>query len=124
MEEDLRYESGDVQENGLADALTIEGDENIKSSLLRRMGTPMGDLFYDPSYGNRIFNLLGEDITDDWLNQAKAAYRDCVNQDERVQCLNVETVVVMEKRRVLFQIHYRDLVNDVVDKIEQSLELR
>lgn len=124
MEEDLRFDDGDFQEDGTGDWAVIDGEENIDASLKRRMKTPIGDLFYDPTYGNKVFEMLGEDITEDWLTEASAAYRDCVNQDPRVSSKDVIATPFHNQRRVLFKVTYEIIGQSSVRTIEDSLELR
>jgi hypothetical protein len=124
MTEDTLFLDGDFQETATADVVMVEGGENIERALRRRLTTPQGDLFYDTAYGNPVFELLGEDITEDLLTRAKLGIRDCVNQDSRVVCPAVEATVQLEQRRVLFHIRYQILGEQEVRAFDQPLELR
>lgn len=61
----------------------LSGPGNLLEALQRRMATPKGALFYDPSYGSSLTDWLGEGITDDGLGAAVTAEVD-LEEDPRV----------------------------------------
>lgn len=58
---------------GKVDLETLSEADNLKQALLLRFLTPVGEMTVlgHPGYGSRLFELLGEPITQSTLNRAK-----------------------------------------------------
>lgn len=62
----------------------IDGPPNLIEALARRLQTPKGGLFYDPSYGSGLHDWLGEGISDDGAGAAVTVEID-LEEDPRVR---------------------------------------
>ena len=66
----------------------VSGGENLIQALARRIQTPKGSLFYDPSYGSTLYDWLGEGIEDGGLALAVSLEVD-IEEDPRVRSCTV-----------------------------------
>lgn len=64
---------------------TESGINNLITSLLRRLQTPKGGLFYDPSYGEDVRMYLNSPINDSRLAEIKFKVKTQLELDERVR---------------------------------------
>lgn len=92
----------DWQVTATGDVATVSGPTNLQQALERRWGTRLGALFYDPSYGNPVFNMLSGAINQNWISHATAAARTCLMADSRVADVQVTVTPDPAKRTVLF----------------------
>ena len=60
------------------------GRANLAEALARRLMTPRGGLFYDPTYGTDLRSYLNEAITDDVIYEIETLAAAECEQDERV----------------------------------------
>ncbi len=74
-------------ETGLLDLEAIGGAENLKQALLMRLLTPLGELAIlgHPSYGSRLFELIGERNTQANRNRAKVFILLALGAEPRVK---------------------------------------
>ncbi|WP_088185827.1 GPW/gp25 family protein [Desulfosporosinus sp. FKA] len=79
----------DWQVTGTSDIATISGLENLNQALKRRANTRVGVLFYAPSYGNPIYDMLSGPYNQDWVNRATAGARNCLLGDPRIKDVQV-----------------------------------
>ncbi|GAB4373057.1 MAG: hypothetical protein Kow0042_16740 [Calditrichia bacterium] len=87
-------------ETGQVDLDTLTELDNLKQALLLRFLTPVGELaaLGHPSYGSRLFELLGEPITPTTLNRAKLFTLVALEAEPRVkEVLSVK--VTYDRRR-------------------------
>lgn len=68
---------------------TISGTRNLLNALVRRLKTPSGGLFYDPSYGEDVRTYLNNQIDTDILDQIRANIKRQIELDERVKNANI-----------------------------------
>ncbi len=66
----------------------VTGGENLIQALSRRIRTPKGSLFYDPSYGSTLYDWLGEGLDDGGLALAVSLEVD-LEEDPRVRSASV-----------------------------------
>jgi phage baseplate assembly protein W len=78
---------------GRVDLARLQGVDNLKQALLLRFLTPMGEMTVlgHPTYGSRLFELIGERNTPTNRNRAKMFVLQALAQEPRVaQVLRVE----------------------------------
>ncbi|KLU66297.1 25-like lysozyme [Desulfosporosinus acididurans] len=92
----------DWQVTATSDVATVSGLENLQQALERRWGTRMGALFYDPSYGNTVFDMLSKPVNQNWISQATVAARTCLMGDSRIADVQVTVTPNPATRSVLF----------------------
>lgn len=98
---------GDLALNDFEDIGTVDDVAVVDQALKQRLNTRKGDLWAHPEYGNPIFDILSELMSDDWYMQAVAVLKDCINDEPRADCINVSYSSTPEKRSVEFTIQYR-----------------
>jgi phage baseplate assembly protein W len=74
-------------ETDLLDLEAVSGAENLKQALLMRLLTPLGELAVlgHPSYGSRLFELIGERNTQANRNRAKVFILRALQAEPRVE---------------------------------------
>lgn len=75
----------DWQVTATSDVATVSGPDNLQQALMRRANTRVGALFYAPSYGNPIYDMLSGPYNQDWVNRATAGARNCLLGDPRIK---------------------------------------
>lgn len=85
-------------ETGQVDLETLSGADNLKQALLLRFLTPVGELALlgHPSYGSRLFELIGERNTETNRNRAKMFVLQALAAEPRVK--EVRSVRVTQNR--------------------------
>lgn len=63
----------------------VSGRTNLLNAIARRLRTPRGGLFYDPSYGEDVRMYLNRQIDTDILDQIRVNIEKQVQLDERVK---------------------------------------
>jgi phage baseplate assembly protein W len=97
----------DIQADNTGDYGRIDSNENVDLSIKRRLSTPLGDLFYEETYGNGVFDELGEPMTDDWVEKVKQKIVDCLSYETRITVVSVEVEVFNEQRKSIIHIAYQ-----------------
>jgi phage baseplate assembly protein W len=74
-------------ETDLLDLQAVSGAENLKQAILMRLLTPLGELAVlgHPSYGSRLFELIGERNTQTNRNRAKVFILQALQAEPRVE---------------------------------------
>jgi len=87
-----------IERHGEIDLETLQGVNNLKQSLLLRFLTPVGELapLGHPSYGSRLFDLIGELNTETNRNLAKLFVLQALGDEPRVK--EVREVIVSQNR--------------------------
>ncbi|NLI12805.1 MAG: GPW/gp25 family protein [Peptococcaceae bacterium] len=91
------------------DVALIEGKNNVRGAILRRLNTPLGCLFAHPWYGNPVHDILSENMNDAWAGRAIAGIRQCLDQEPRIKVESVQVTMYPEDRLAVFNITYRVL---------------
>lgn len=131
---DLRLEnSGDWLGSGTADLAatadsginTIDDADNVRQALLRRLNTPKGGLWAHPEYGNPVWDILSEPMSETWLAQAVWLVRECINDEPRAEVVSISREAIPAKRVVRFTVVYRvtgddELKNLVWDALKEE----
>lgn len=99
------------------DCELTSGLDNLKAAILRRLETPIGALFAHPDYGNPAWDLLGEEMDEDWAARVVAAIRECMEQDPRVQRVDVSYELFPESRTAKFYILYVPIESQVAENL-------
>ncbi len=110
---DLLFEN-DIIQNQVGD-FKLSTDK--RQSILIRLKTPYGSNVFHPEYGNKLFDILSENMDDNWLNKAIAYEKECIEQDPTIKVRNIETRLSQEERKVYFRVQYQDLENDQTDEL-------
>lgn len=68
--------------------LTVSGPDNVIQAVKLRLRTEFGALMLHPTYGNRLFEIIGEDSEQYYWNLAKTFCQRCITSDPRVEQVN------------------------------------
>ena len=99
--------NNDIQSDNTGDYGIINDNDNVDLSVKRRLSTPLGDLFYDDTYGNGAFDILGEPMTDDWVETVKQKISDCLSYETRITVVSIDVEVLNEQRKAIIHIAYQ-----------------
>ncbi|WP_027480519.1 hypothetical protein [Deinococcus pimensis] len=80
----------------------VSGLDNLRAAVARRLMTPIGGLFYDPSYGSSLLDYLGEGVEN--ANELAATLEVELEEDPRIRDATI-TPVDVTLRRVTFDVH-------------------
>ncbi|MDI6711461.1 MAG: GPW/gp25 family protein [Bacillota bacterium] len=103
---DLAWDKGDLQATPQGDLALVADRANVRAAVLRRLHTPLGALFYDPLYGNSIYDLLSEPLDEVWAARAVRAVKACLSREPRVMVKDIVTELLPESRLARFTITY------------------
>ena len=91
----LKIENGDIVFNNLGKLIFIEDKEQKLQSILMRLKTIKGDLFYNIDYGReRLDNLK---ITNSSISKIKSILADCLYQDDDINNFNLINITRKER---------------------------
>ena len=62
----------------------VSGEQNLKDSVRRRLLTEYGSLLYHPDYGTKLTQIIGENINDTTVADAKVEILRTIDTDPRV----------------------------------------
>ena len=96
----------DLKSNYSGDLVLINGIEAKKQSIVLRLKTKKGSNVFHPDYGNDLYLILSNNVTEAWLKKAMSYVKECIEQDETVIVKSVKATFQNEKRRVDFYIRY------------------
>ncbi|WP_027625523.1 DUF2634 domain-containing protein [Clostridium lundense] len=96
----------DLKFNYSGDLVLINGIEAKKQSIVLRLKTRKGSNMFHPEYGNDLYLILSENITEAWLKKAMSYVKECIEQDETVTVKAINAAFINEKRKVDFYIKY------------------
>lgn len=99
----------DWQTTATADVATVSGPANLVQALQRRTSTRVGALFYAPTYGNGIYDLLSLPINNDWISNAETACEACILGDPRVADASVTVTPNPSARTVSVYYSWTDI---------------
>jgi phage baseplate assembly protein W len=99
--------TSDVKNTITKDLATVDDVDVVRQALIKRLNARKGDLWAHPEYGNDIWDLLSDLMSDDWIKQALIAVQDCVNDDPRAQIVEVTYNAIREERQITFNIVYQ-----------------
>ncbi|MBI3131476.1 MAG: hypothetical protein HYZ13_09135 [Acidobacteria bacterium] len=85
----------DLAEEGAALPL-VDGLENLKAALLRRLRTPLGHLPHHPEYGSRLRTFLGQPLTLSLVLDLRAEVHRVLSLDLRVAKVQSVSVDVQD----------------------------
>ena len=114
---DLKLEDGkDLTAAPAGDLEAVSGDDNLLQALSLRLNTPRGGLSHlgHPSYGSRLFELIGEPNNRVNRNLVKLYTLECLQPDPRVKEIRrVEVRTTPEAGRVSVHISVVPIERDV-----------
>lgn len=103
----LNPESGGLVLSDHGDADTIDDAALVDQALRLRLNTRKGELWAHPDYGNPVYDILSDLMTDEWFARAISGLTDCINDEPRASCTGVTYTAVPQERRVEFTIQYK-----------------
>lgn len=106
MYKDILFEK-DVGFDQFGDLSVVDEDAAIKQSIIIRLKTPKGSNAFHPEYGNAIFDILSDNIDEDWISKAISYIEECVEQDSNIKAVSIDPGIIMESRFVNFHIEYQ-----------------
>ncbi len=98
---------GDLAVNDFADIGIVDDVAVVDQALKQRLNTQKGELWAHPEYGNPVFDILSELMSNDWYMQAVAGLKECINDEPRAECVNISYDSTPQERRVEFTIRYK-----------------
>lgn len=113
----------DLETTGRGDLCLIEGSDNLRQALIRRLNTPLGELWAHPDYGNGALDILSELIDDNLKALTIDAVSDCIRAEPRAQLIKIDALEYPEQRCVQFEIFYRELGQTRVDNLVWRLNV-
>ncbi|GBF34151.1 hypothetical protein DCCM_3263 [Desulfocucumis palustris] len=90
---------------------------NVKSAVIRRLNTPVGELLFHPGYGNPLYDILSDIMTESWKGKAITAIRQCLAQEPRISVDTVSVEIFPEDRIARFTIAYKLLDDPRSDNV-------
>lgn len=98
---------GDLTVNDFEDISIVDDVAVVDQALKQRLNTRKGELWAHPEYGNPVFDILSELMSNDWYMQAVAGLKECINDEPRAECVNISYDSTPQDRRVEFTIRYK-----------------
>lgn len=114
MYDDLYFDY-DLKENPVGD-FVLTADK--KQSILIRLKTPYGTNVFNPMYGNKIYDILSDNINENWVYTALNYEKECVEQDTTIKVADIDVDINQPDRRVIFTIKYKDTESMEIDSIK------
>lgn len=105
MSVDLLFNK-DLESSYSGDLILINGIETKKQSIVLRLKTKKGSNVFDPDYGNDLYSILSENVTETWIKKALSYVKECIEQDETVIVKSIKATFKNEKREIDFYIEY------------------
>ncbi|WCK55437.1 hypothetical protein PP175_05660 [Aneurinibacillus sp. Ricciae_BoGa-3] len=114
---DFRLDT-DLGTSNQGDYVLVSNNQNVDAAVLRRLMTPLGALFYDETYGNPVYDILGDPMDGTFAAKAEQGLSDCLQYEDRINVISIDVVTTNEQRRAQFFIVYSynnnsDLTNTV-----------
>jgi hypothetical protein len=88
---DLKISNKDLVFDDLGKLVLVSNKDSIKQSLMDRLNTLKGQLFYDYSYG-MDYGIEKLKVLDKYTNDIQVLVTDCLTQDYRVLKANIINV--------------------------------
>ncbi|KEO81030.1 hypothetical protein [Tumebacillus flagellatus] len=101
--------SGDLGITSQGDVGLATSADSLKADLVRRFGTPLGALFYDPNFGNPMLSRLSQPMSQGFEAACSQDARACVMADARVLEAGATVFIDRENRRISCVVEYRDV---------------
>lgn len=105
MSVDLLFNK-DLESSYSGDLILINGIETKKQSIVLRLKTKKGSNVFHPDYGNDLYSILSENVTETWIKKALSYVKECIEQDETVIVKSIKATFKNEKREIDFYIEY------------------
>lgn len=105
MSVDLLFNK-DLKSSYSGDLILINGIETKKQSIVLRLKTKKGSNVFHPDYGNDLYSILSENVTETWIKKALSYVKECIEQDETVIVKSIKATFKNEKREIDFYIEY------------------
>lgn len=99
------------------DLVLVEGLENLRVSIIRRLNTRPGSLFAHPAYGNPVWDILGEGLSEEWVEGATVAIRECLSQEPRLKRFDITCEIFPESSLAKFYINYVPITSQVAENL-------
>jgi phage baseplate assembly protein W len=97
----------DIGISNQGDYALVSDTDNVDLAVKRRIMTPPGTIFYDDTYGNPVFDILGDPMTPSWAVDAQQKLHECLQYEDRIQVISVDVLIENEERKATFHISYR-----------------
>lgn len=115
-------QESDLANSDRGDFKLVDGSDNLRQALLRRLNTPLGGLWAHPEYGNGALNILSEPIDDSFKVMALDAIRNCIRAEPRAELVEISATEYAEERCLDFAIRYRELGSPRIDNLVWRLD--
>lgn len=98
---------GDLGVTNQGDYSTVSSYQNVDAAVIRRMKTPLGALWYDPNYGNGVYDLLSKPMDAEFVVSAKQQLQTCLEGEERIHFISANVRIENEDRMARFAVTYK-----------------
>lgn len=122
MSVDLLFNK-DLESSYSGDLILINGIETKKQSIVLRLKTKKGSNVFHPDYGNDLYSILSENVTETWIKKALSYVKECIEQDETVIVKSIKATFKNEKREIDFYIEYFLTEYSIEDSINWGEEV-
>ena len=102
---------------------TFETKQAVKTNLINYFLTSRGERYLNPTFGNRLQNLLFEQLTQDKVNEIDQLVKDDLELFfPKVEPVQINTIGNADKNTISFSLKYRLRDTDIEDEVVINFE--
>ncbi|RII34302.1 DUF2634 domain-containing protein [Clostridium chromiireducens] len=113
----------DLKLNYSGDIVLVTQVESKRQSIVLRLKTRKGSNMFHPDYGNDLYSMISDNITELWLKKAMSYVKECIEQDDTVIVKSIDSSFENEKRTVNFYIKYYLSEYGIEDSLDWGEEI-
>ncbi len=113
----------DLKLNYSGDIVLVTQVEAKRQSIVLRLKTRKGSNMFHPNYGNDLYSMISDNITELWLKKAMSYVKECIEQDDTVIVKSIDSSFENEKRTVNFYIKYYLSEYGIEDSLDWGEEI-
>ena len=113
----------DLKLNYSGDIVLVTQVEAKRQSIVLRLKTRKGSNMFHPDYGNDLYSMISDNITELWLKKAMSYVKECIEQDDTVIVKSIDSSFENEKRIVNFYIKYYLSEYGIEDSLDWGEEI-
>ena len=110
-----------ISRNG--DMQPISDADNVRQALIMRLNCPKGTLIRHQEYGNGVYDILSESMSDSFLEMALANIKDCIVQEPRAELVDVTYTVNHAERTIIYTVYYKVVDNPGTNNLVYTLDV-
>lgn len=102
---------------------TFETKQAVKTNLINYFLTSRGERYLNPTFGNRLQNLLFEQLTQDKVNEIDQLVKDDLELFfPKVEPVQINTIGNADKNTISFSLKYKLRDTDIEDEVVINFE--